>query len=371
MSKRDYYDVLGVSKSADTAEIKKAYRKLAMKYHPDRNPDNKQAEEKFKEATEAYEVLVDADKRGKYDQFGHAGMNAGSDFHNFSDMGDIFSNFGDIFGSMFGQGPQQRRRATGPTAQRGHDLGQKITLSLKESFEGIKKEVRIYHYVPCDSCSHTGCQPGTKPTVCSTCQGSGQTSVQQGFFAFSQPCRTCSGEGFKITSPCQSCRGQSRTQKYETLTVTVPAGIFDGADLRVSGKGDAGVFGGPAGDLFLQITVKTEKNFRRRGDDLVCDLDLSYPQLVLGAHLEIETITGEKQAVKIPKGCPVGEEILIPGKGFQKIRGYGSGNLVFITRCVIPKKVSADGKEALLSYNKIIEKEGKNSGLFGFFKRFL
>lgn len=375
MSKRDYYEILGVSKSASDSEIKKAYRKLAMKYHPDRNPDNKEAEQKFKEAAEAYEVLSDQTKRSRYDQFGHAGMNAGADYQNYSDINDIFSNFGDIFGSIFGGGHGgsggHRGQRTGPVAQQGHDLAYEMSISLKEAFTGTKKEIRVYHYTACESCSATGCKPGTKPQACGQCKGSGQQTVQQGFFAFSQPCHNCNGNGFSIPSPCDTCRGQSRTQQYDKLNVTIPAGIYHGADLRVAGKGDAGTFGGPAGHLYVKVNVEKHQHFSRRGDDLISSLSLTYPQLVLGCQLEVESLDGSKHTVKVPKGCPVGHEIMIPGKGFAKLRGYGAGNLVFVTACRIPKKISSDAKKALLAYDEIVEHDDKSGGIIGFFKKFL
>ncbi len=379
MSKRDYYDILGVAKDSDAATIKKAYRKLAMKYHPDRNPDNKEAEDKFKEATQAYEVLSDDKKRKRYDQFGHSGMNAGSDFHNFNDMNDIFSNFGDVFGNdvfeqFFGQqmGGRARRKKSGPTPTRGHDLAQQITLTLKESFEGIKKQFKIYRYVDCKDCKHTGCEGNSKPTACSQCRGTGQVTMQQGFFAVSQPCSACRGQGFTIEKPCKTCRGQSRVQQYDSITVTIPAGIYNGADLRVSGRGDAGTFGGVAGDLYVKVSVEKHEIFSRRNDDLIGKLSLSYPQLVLGAQIEIESVDGSKHTVKVPKGCAVGHEIVIAGKGFKKLHGYGHGNLIFVTDCVIPKKISKAAKDKLLEFNMQVEEDGSHGGgITGFFKRFL
>jgi len=374
MSKKDYYDILGVSKSASKEEIKKSYRKLALKYHPDRNPDNKQAEDKFKEAAEAYEVLSSADKRKKYDQFGHAGMHGGSDYHQYSDMSDIFEQFGDIFGSIFGGGGQaQNRKKSGFTAQRGHDLSQTLIISLKESFLGCKKEIRIYHYITCLDCPGNGCQPGTSPIACNHCHGTGQTVSRQGFFAFAQSCTACYGQGFTIPSPCRTCKGQSRIQKHNKLVVNVPAGIYDKAELRVASKGDAGTFGGPPGDLYLTITVKPNSTFYRRGNDLVTKLNLTYPQLVLGAQIEIETINGSKESIKVPKGCPVDKEIVITGKGFRDLHHRGSGNLVIITQCDIPRKLDANTKTALLDYAKKLGElaSNANGGISGFFKKFL
>lgn len=372
--KRDYYEILGVQKNASQDEIKKSYRKLAMQYHPDRNPGNQEAEEKFKEATEAYEVLSDQNKRQKYDQFGHAGMGSG-DFGQHANFSDIFENFGDIFEGIFGQaGHKRSRKKGGPTPQQGHDLSQRIDITLQEAYTGTKKELKIYHYQPCQTCKSTGCKDGAKPTECTTCKGMGNIHYQQGFFAYSQPCSSCYGQGFKISSPCSDCRGQSRVQKHDKLTITIPAGIYQNAELRVPGKGDAGIFGGPSGDLYLAISITTHPKFYRRENDLVTTLNLTYPQLVLGCQVEIENIDGIRETIKVPKGCPVGKEIKIAEKGFQKLHGKGSGDLIIITNCDIPTKLNDETKQTLLDY---AEKLGNNSssssagGISGFFKRFL
>lgn len=373
--KRDYYEILGVKKSATSDEVKKAYRKLAMKYHPDRNPDNKEAEEKFKEATEAYEVLSDQGKRQKYDQFGHAGMGS-SDYSQYSNFSDIFENFGDIFEGIFGQaaGHKRGRKKSGPAPAQGHDLSQRVDITLQEAYTGTKKELKIYHYQPCENCKSTGCKEGSKPTECATCKGMGNIHYQQGFFAYSQPCSSCYGQGFKISSPCSECRGQSRVQKHEKLNITIPAGIYQNAELRVSGKGDAGIFGGSAGDLYLVVNITPNSKFYRRENDLVTTLHLTYPQLVLGCQVEIENIDGSRETIKVPKGCPVGKEIVVPSKGFELLHNKGRGSLVIITNCDIPTKLNEETKKSLLDY---AEKLGNNSssssegGISGFFKRFL
>ncbi len=375
-NKKDYYDVLGVSKTASDGEIKKAYRKQALKYHPDKNPDNKAAEEKFKEAAEAYEVLSTAEKRQRYDQFGHAGMHSGSDYHQYSNMGDIFESFGDIFGDLFGMGGGRKRSSgrQGPSPQRGHDLSQRIDISLKEAYLGCKKEIKTYHYVACNTCSGSGCKAGTRPTTCATCQGAGSVHYRQGFFTYSQACSDCHGNGYKISSPCTQCRGQSRIQKHDKLTITIPTGIYNQAELRVPGKGDAGVFGGTSGDLYLVVSIKSDYNsvFSRRENDLVMHVTLSYPQLVLGCQLDIEHIDETKLLVKVPKGCPVGQELIVAGKGFANIRGRGKGNLVIVTECDIPKKLDAESKKVLLEYDKKLTEYNKSGrGLSGFFKKFL
>lgn len=373
MNKMDYYQVLGIERSATTDGIKAAYRKLAMKYHPDRNPDNKEAEEKFKQAAEAYEVLSDAQKRTQYDQFGHAGLGGmGGGAGAGVNMEDIFESFGDIFGSMFGGGRAKRRR-NGPEPKAGHSLAKEIQVSLKDAFLGTKKEISYYHFFTCESCHGNGTQAGTSPQACSACKGAGQIQYKQGFLMYAQTCGTCAGEGFVITSPCHSCKGQSRAQKYDKFIVTIPRGIFDDAELRIANKGDAGVYGGPAGDLFLKIRIQPDRTFKRVDNDLVCQVMLTYPQLALGCQVEIESIDGTRHTIKIPKGCPVGERITIPGKGFYQLRSNTRGNLVIITQCHVPKKLSQDAKKALSTYSDIIGTNIKdhNGSISGFFKRFL
>ena len=377
MNKSDYYKILGVEKSASTDDIKSAYRKLAMKYHPDRNPDNKAAEDKFKEATEAYEVLGDTEKRAQYDQFGHAGMNGGMGggsgygHHGSMNMEDIFENFGDIFGSMFGGGAKKSRKK-GPQPQAGLSLTKEIEITLKDAFLGTKKEISYHHYFCCDACNGTGARAGTSAQTCSGCNGSGEMHFKQGFFMYAQACGSCSGKGFIIPTPCSGCNGQSRVQRYDKFTVNIPKGIFDNAELRVSEKADAGLFGGPAGDLFLRIHVKEDKIFKRDGDDLICTVMLTYPQLTLGCQVDIENIDGTKHSIKIPKGCPVGEKIVITGQGFQKLRGKTHGNLVIITQCFIPSKISADAKKKLQEYSDIVGNQASEDGFItSFFKKFL
>lgn len=375
MEKRDYYSVLGVQKSASTDEIKSAYRKLAMQYHPDRNPNNKDAEKKFKEAAQAYEVLSDADKRTRYDQLGHAGYEgaaSGGHGHHDQNMDDIFRNFGDIFGDIFGQGQQKARKKSGPTARKGHDLNKEINISLKDSFLGVNKEIAYHHYITCDTCAGKGTKAGTSVQQCATCKGAGQMHYQQGFFVYSQTCNRCSGEGYTIPSPCPTCAGHSAVRKYDSFSIKIPAGIFDNAELRIKEKGDAGVFGGKPGDLFITVRVTPDKTFSRVDDNLECSLTLTYPQLVLGCQIEVESIDGSKHTIKVPKGCPVGERIVITGKGFARMRSSGNGDLVIITKCQIPKKMSAEAKKLLTDYAALLEHDETSSeGITGFFKKFL
>ena len=373
MNKRDYYEILGVAKTASPEQIKAAYRKMAMKYHPDRNPDNKEAEEKFKEAAEAYEILSDQQKKSQYDQFGHAGAQGMGGFGSSGmNMDDIFENFGDIFGSMFGGGGgRQRSRASGPEPKNGHDLAQDVSISLKDSYIGMKEEITYYHFLPCDTCKGSGAKAGSKPTQCSSCKGAGQMQYRQGFFMYAQTCGTCNGEGSIITNPCDTCKGKSRVQQYDKFTVTIPAGIYDGAELRINGKGDAGVYGGKSGDLFIRIHVTPDKKFHRQEDDLVSTLTLTYPQLVLGCQVEIEGIDGTKNLIRVPKGCSVGEKITVPGKGFINLRSKKRGALVVVTECHVPKTVSAEAKKLLGDYSKEIGTSTDNGGIVSFFKKFL
>ena len=369
MNKQDFYEVLGVSKTASQDEIKAAYRKLAMKYHPDRNPDNKEAEDKFKAAAEAYEMLSSPEKRKQYDQYGHQGPMGGG-----PGMDDIFKNFEDIFGDIFGQQTQRRKtKKAGPSPKRGHDLSKDISFTLEEAFSGISKEMKLYRFVTCTTCDGKGMPADAKVTLCFQCEGTGQVGYRHGIFMYSQTCNTCYGEGYTISNPCKTCKGQSRMQQYDTLKVNIPQGIFSDAEIRVPGKGDVGIFGGQAGDLYLRVFIKPHKKFTRVDDDLECNLLLTYPQLVLGSQVEVENIDGTKETIKIPRGCSVGARILAPGKGFHKIRGRGRGTLVVITKCDIPKKLSHEADEALKNYSEIIgTTTGSSEGtITRFFTRFL
>ncbi len=374
-SQKDYYAVLGVSKTATKDEIKKAYRTLAMKYHPDRNPNNKAAEEKFKECSVAYETLSDDEKRTKYDQFGHEQYhNMGQGGSGNANMDDIFSQFGDIFGDIFNTGQRTQRKKAGPQPVPGHDLSKEATISLKEAFTGCKVEVKLYHFFPCTECEGKGTAKQTTITTCIRCKGTGQKTIQQGFFAFSQPCTTCSGNGFTIPHPCTLCKGQTRIQKHDSFSVSIPAGIFDGADLRVPGKGDAGIFGGASGALYVRVHVMQDKHFKRIDNDVVCTISLTYSQLVFGCQMEIENIDGSKEAIKIPKGCPSGEKIIVAGKGFVSLKGRETrGNFVIVTQCYIPKKISDDAKKHLIDYAQASDKDiqASDGSLLGFFKKFL
>ena len=374
MIKKDYYAILGVDKKASQEEIKAAYRKLALKYHPDRNPNNKEAEEKFKEATGSYEVLSDVKKRQNYDLYGPAGEQAGHGHGHHGDMNDIFSHFGDMFGDMFNQQSSRKRaKKTKPTPHQGHDLRKEIIITLKEAFMGVTKDITYYHAAPCKGCLGKGMMSESGIKSCDTCKGQGEVVFRQGMFAYSQSCSACGGEGFLITDPCKTCKGQSRVQKYDTNSIPIPAGIFDNAELRVAGKGDAGFFGGQAGDLLLVIKVTPNPVFKRVENDLVCTLSLTYPQFVFGCQVEIMHIDETKQSIKVPKGSAVGDKIIIADKGFQKLRGKGAGSLVVILKCDVPTKLGAEAEKHLRAYSEAIgTKTDKADGsIVSFFKKFL
>lgn len=367
MSKKDFYSVLGVTKTASAEEIKKAYRKKAMQYHPDRNIGNKEAEEKFKEIAGAYEVLSDENKRASYDQMGHDGYSqhaAGGGFsggasNNYSNMEDIFSSFGDLFGGMFG-GNRQRKQKSGNFAEDGTDLAMTVNLSLKEAFLGCKKEFSIYHFVECSSCQGFGGEDNSKPTECSTCKGSGQIIMQSGFFSVSQPCNSCKGKGLKILNPCKKCKGKCRIQKYETVAVSFPNTIFNGADLKITGKGDAGVFGGKKGNLYLKIKIAQNPDFFRENDDIITKVMIPYPILVLGGEVVIQNIDETKEKFSIPAGSFIGKRVSVANKGFVGANGKSRGNFVLELGCEIPKNISAKAASLLKDF---AEETGCNNGL--------
>jgi molecular chaperone DnaJ len=373
---KDYYKVLGVSQQATEEEIKKAYRKLALKYHPDRNPGNKEAEEKFKEAAEAYRVLSDSEKRKRYDQFGAAGVEGGPGGFGDMNMEDIFTNFSDIFENLFGGGMGAGRRPgqTGPQPQAGHDLHKEISITLRESFVGTSKDVAYYRFVACSTCNAKGTAPGTSTQVCSACQGTGQQQYRQGFFAFSQPCPKCGGQGFTIPSPCTTCKGQTRIQKLDKFSINVPKGIQNDMELRIADKGDAGIFGGSTGDLYVRVKVQPDPKFSRAYDDLLCSVMLTYPELVFGCQVEIESIDGSKETIKVPQGTSVGHVVSLTGKGFANVKGRGRGNLLVEIKCHVPKKLSAEASKKLKEYSDLIGTavtEPASGSIAGFFKKFL
>lgn len=345
---KDYYNTLEVDKNANDADLKKAYRRLALKYHPDRNPDDKNAEDKFKELNEAYACLSDAGKRANYDQFGTAD---GAGFGH-AGFGDFSSNFGDIFGEMFGDifGDFTGRRRNRPA--KGQDLRYDLNLNLKDAVFGTEKNITIPRMENCSTCNGTGAKPGTTPATCQTCGGTGQTKLQQGFFMISRTCGNCGGEGKIIEEPCSKCRGQGKRRKERTVTLKVPAGIDTGIRLRVTGEGEAGSHGGPSGDLYVVINVEPHPFFKRKGNDLHCEVPISFVQAVLGGEIEVPTID-ENASVRIPAGTPSGRVFHLRGKGVPKLGGYGKGDQFVTVFIDVPKKLTARQKELLAEFAEI------------------
>lgn len=343
MSKRDYYEVLGVAKNATEAEIKKAFKRLAMKYHPDRNPDDKAAEEKFKEAKEAYEILTDAQKRAAYDQFGHAGVDpsAGGGGGGYGPGGASFSDiFGDVFGDIFGGAAGAR--GGGTRAYRGSDLRYNLELSLEEAVMGTTVKIRVPTLVECDECDGSGAKKGTSAQTCPTCHGHGQVRMQQGFFSLQQTCPRCHGSGKIITDPCGKCHGQGRVQEQKTLSVKVPAGVDDGDRIRLSGEGEAGLHGGPAGDLYVQIHVREHPIFTRDENNLACEVPISFVTAALGGELDVPTLGGRVK-LKIPAETQSGKLFRLRGKGVRSVRGGDVGDL--ICRVVVETPVNLTGRQ--------------------------
>lgn len=357
MEKRDFYVILGVSKNCSDAELKKAYRRLAMKHHPDRNLDNAEAEELFKEAKEAYEILKDSQKRAAYDQFGHAGVD-GQGAGGFgggaggAGFGDIF---GDVFGDIFGGGRSGGGRSG---AYRGSDLQYNLEMTLEEAVFGIKKELNIPRMDSCDTCHGSGAKEGSEPSTCHTCQGVGQVRMQQGFFSVQQACPTCKGTGKVISNPCGSCDGEGRVEKNKKISVKIPAGVDTGDRVRLSGEGEAGVGGGPAGDLFVQVHVKKHKLFERDGDDLFCTVPISFISATLGGELQAPTLDGQVK-LKIPSETQTGKKFRLRSKGVNPVRGGPQGDLICEVVVETPVKLNKEQKSLLKAFNKSLEKSGK------------
>jgi len=348
VSKRDYYEILSVEREASDQQIKSAYRKLALRYHPDRNPGDGEAEERFKEAAEAYAVLADREKRALYDRFGHAGVSgagagaAGFDPTVFADFGDIFSGLGDIFG--FGDIFGGRRRRGGP--QRGADLRYDLEISFEESFDGAETSIQIPREETCETCNGSGAAAGSKPEVCATCRGTGQLRYQQGFLTVARPCSNCRGSGQVISKPCQTCRGAGRVGRERKITVKIPPGIATGQRLRLYGEGEHGTAGGPPGDLYVVIHVQEHPFFHREGDDLYCEIPVTYPLLALGGELRVPTVKDEDE-LTIPAGTQPGARFKLRGKGVPSVSGRGKGDLYVIARVAVPKKLTREQKHLL------------------------
>jgi molecular chaperone DnaJ len=359
VSKRDYYEVLGVSKGATDQEIKSAYRKLALNFHPDRNPGDKGAEDKFKEAAEAYAVLADADKRHLYDRFGHAGLGAaatggaGFDPTVFTGFEDILGGLGDIFGfgDMFGGG----RRRGGP--QRGADLRYDLEISFEESAKGAETSIQIPRQETCDTCHGSGAAAGTHPSTCPQCQGRGQLRYQQGFFTVARTCGQCRGSGQVIANPCSTCRGAGRIQKERKLTVKIPAGIATGQRLRLSAEGESGAAGGPAGDLYVVVHVQDHSFFQRDGNDLFCEIPLNFSTLALGGEITIPTLEGD-ETFKVADGTQTGTVFRLRGRGMPDVTGRGGrGDLLITVKAITPKKLNREQKKLMEQLAATLPKE--------------
>jgi molecular chaperone DnaJ len=354
VSKRDYYEVLGVAKTASESEIKSAYRKLALQFHPDRNAGNKEAEEKFKEAAEAYAILADVDKRRMYDRFGHAGLGnsaGGFDPTVFTGFEDILGGLGDIFG--FGGGFGGGRRG-GP--QRGADLRYDLEISFEESAQGTETAIQIPRQEACETCKGTGAAPGSKPTACPQCQGRGQLRYQQGFFTVARTCGQCRGTGSIITKPCATCSGAGRVQQERKITVRIPAGIATGQRLRISGEGEGGLAGGPAGDLYVVIHVQEHPFFQRDGNDLFCEIPVNYPTVAMGGEIRIPTLDGE-ETFTVPEGTQSGTTFTMRGRGMPDVTGRGKGNLMVTVKVVTPKKLTKEQKKLLQQLAAVLPPE--------------
>jgi molecular chaperone DnaJ len=367
--KRDYYEILGVPKSASKEEIKKAYRKLAMQFHPDKNPGNKEAEAKFKEASHAADVLMDDNKRRMYDQFGHAaeqgGMGGGGGFSgDFGDLGDIF---GDIFGDILG-GQRRGRGGRGRSrAQAGDDLQTEMIISFEEAAFGCEKEIHINRSAQCETCHGTGAKKGSGPTTCDMCHGHGEIRRQQGFFTIAQPCPKCHGSGQIIKDPCETCHGRGRNKKREKLSVKVPAGIDEGQRLKLSAQGDSGLNGGPAGDLYVLIHLEQHEFFKRNEYDVLCEVPISFSQAALGCEIEIPTLGG-RVSMKIPEGTQAGQKMKLRNKGITKLGGYGFGDQIITIHVETPSKLTKEQKDIFLRLAET-EQTSSNSMSRKFFDR--
>ncbi len=359
----DYYKILGVDRGADAAVIKKAYRQLAMKYHPDKNPGDKEAEEKFKEAARAYEVLSNPEKRSRYDRFGEAGVN-GAQGHGFTDAEDIFSAFGDIFGDFFGGGGFHSRKNS-KRPRRGADLRYVLEVTLEEVISGCEKTIDYSVEKNCSHCSGTGAEEGTQPEVCPSCDGSGQVVRRQGFFQMATTCQTCHGKGAIVRVPCRHCHGEGREMAERKIKVSIPAGVDHGNQLRLSGEGEGGSLGGPSGDLYVEVHVRPEKYIHREGQHLFGELKISYLQAILGAQVTYD-LFGEKKEVEVPKGTQFGDEIKLPGLGVPSLRSTHRGDLVLKAIIKMPKKTSKKEAE-LLSQLAEISGETVNKSKWGLF----
>ena len=357
MSKRDYYDVLGVSRNASEQELKTAYRKLAMQYHPDRNPGDQVAEEKFKEAAEAYGVLSNAENRARYDRFGHSGVGTSAasggawtsgDFHGFEDI------LGDLFGELFGG-----RRGRRGGAQRGADLRYDVELTLEQAASGYKSKINVPRYENCESCTGTGAAPGSSINVCSLCSGSGQVRFQQGFFSVSRTCHQCRGTGRTITNYCKACQGAGRVERDHTIEIKIPAGVDTGARLRITGEGEAGVAGGARGDLYVFIEIKDHELFERQENNLYVNVPISFAQAALGAEIKVPTLIDGEEMLRIPEGTQTGSIFRLRGKGIVSLQGHGRGDLFAVVTVQTPGKLNREQRKLFEQLAKLEEQKNQ------------
>ncbi len=369
MAKRDYYEVLGVAKGADAAAIKKGYRQKAKELHPDRNADDPTAEAKFKEANEAYEVLKDAEKKAAYDRYGHAafenGMGGGGQRPG-GGQGDFGSAFSDVFDDLFGDFMGGNRGGGGRRggAQRGNDLRYNLRISLEEAFAGLKKTVNVPTAVSCDGCNGTGAEGGSEPQTCPTCAGMGKVRAQQGFFTVERTCPTCSGMGQTIKDPCKTCHGQGRVEKEKSLSVNIPAGVETGTRIRLAGEGEAGMRGGPTGDLYIFIEVKDHALFEREANNLFCRVPVSMATAALGGEIEVPTIDGGRSRVKVPEGSQSGRQMRLRGKGMPALRGAGNGDMFIELAVETPVKLTARQRELLKEFDELSEENNPQGSSF-------
>ena len=373
--KRDFYEMLGVSKGADEKTLKSAYRKLAMQYHPDRNPGDAEAERKFKEIGEAYEVLKDPQKRAAYDRFGHAafeqggGAGFGGGFGGGGQQGGFSDIFEDIFGEMMGGG-RQRRSSGG--RERGADLRYNMEIGLEEAYHGKTAQIRVPTSIQCDNCSGSGAKPGTQPTTCGTCSGTGRVRAAQGFFSIERTCPTCHGRGQTINDPCPKCSGQGRVTEERSLSVNIPAGIEDGTRIRLAGEGEAGLRSGPSGDLYIFLSVRPHEFFQRDGADLYCSVPISMTTAALGGQFEVVTLDGTKTRVKVPEGTQAGKQFRLRGKGMPVLRSSQMGDLYIQVAIETPQNLSKRQRELLTEFEELSSKENspESSGFFSRMKDF-
>lgn len=366
MAKADFYETLGVTRSATDKDLKSAFRRLAMKFHPDKNPDDADAERRFKEVNEAYETLKDPQKRAAYDQFGHAAFEGGGGFNGGFGGGGGFSDiFEDIFGEMMGGG-RQRRSSGG--RERGGDLRYNMEISLEEAFTGKTAQIRVPTSIQCDECTGSGAKPGSSPTTCSTCGGSGRVRASQGFFSVERTCPTCHGRGETITDPCKKCSGQGRVTEERSLSVNIPAGIEDGTRIRLAGEGEAGLRSGPAGDLYIFLSVKPHQFFQRDGADLYCNVPVSMTTAALGGQFDVVTLDGAKTRVKVPEGTQTGRQFRLKSKGMPVLRSSQMGDLYIQISIETPQKLTRRQRELLEEFESISSHEN-NPESHGFFSK--